>query len=354
MTVLHLVVPDGVDDPARPSGGNTYDRRLRGGLLATAWDVREHAVAGRWPRPRGGDLGALARVIADVPDGALTLVDGLIASAAPGVLVPGAARLRLVVLVHMPLEDDGEAAVLDAASAVVTTSRWTRERLLARYPLRPERVHVAEPGVDPAPPAPGTGTGGALLCVAAVTPDKGHEVLLGALARVADEPWRCDCVGPLDRDAGFAAAVRRQAAADGIAGRVTFRGPLAGDELDRAYQAADVTVLASRAETYGMVVTEALARGLPVIASGVGGVPEALGRTPGGRLPGLLVPPGDAVALAGALREWLRDAGLRHRLRESARERRTALPGWAQTADRVAHAVREAAQLDHAATGRAR
>ena len=83
--------------------------------------------------------------------------------------------------------------------------------------------------------------------------------------------------------------------------RIHFAGPLVGADLDAAYADADLFVLPSRAETYGMVVTEALARALPVLATDVGGVPEALGRAPRRQPSRPLVPPGDPVVLAGAL-----------------------------------------------------
>jgi glycosyltransferase involved in cell wall biosynthesis len=339
VTEVHVIVPEGIDDPARPSGGNTYDRRVCEGLAALGWAVREHAVPGAWPRP--GDLAALARALRRIPDGAVVLLDGLVASAAPEVLVPHARRLRQVVLLHMPLGDRDEAQVLAAAAAVVTTSAWTRDRLRERYGLPAGRVHVARPGADAAALAPGTAAGGELLCVAAITPIKGHDVLLGALATMAGLPWRCACVGSLDRDRAFADGVRRRAR--GLRGRVRFTGPRTGAALDRAYAAADLLVLPSRAETYGMVVTEALARGVPVIASDVGGVREALGDGPG-----LLVPPGDPVALAAALRAWLEDAGLRERLRSAARERRESLQGWETTAAAVAGVLERAALLEGA------
>ena len=199
-----------------------------------------------------------------------------------------------------------------------------------------DRVHVAEPGVDAADLANGTETGEALLCVAAVTFDKGHDVLLDALATMTDLSWRCECVGSLERDAAFVEDLRRRSVDGGLGDRVGFPGPRTGADLDRTYAAADVMVLASRAEAYGMVVIEALARGLPVVATDVGGLTEALGQGTAATRPGLLVPPDDPGALGAALRAWLGDAELRGRLRRAARERRKSLSRWSTTASVIA------------------
>ena len=355
MTDLHVIVPDGIDDPARPSGGNTYDRRVCQGLTTLGWTVRVHAVAGDWPAPGPAGHAALSRAVARIPEDAVVLLDGLVACAAPEVLVPQARWLRQVVLVHMPLGHrpppgtepevrTREREVLAAAAAIITTSAWTRRRLIELYALPADRMHVAEPGVDEAGLAPGTAAGGALLCVAAVTPDKGHDVLLDALSATADLAWRCACVGSLDRDAAFAEEVLRRAGTNGLDGRVRFAGPQTGTDLDRAYAEADLLVLASRAETYGMVVGEALARGVPVLAGDVGGVPEALGHAQDGTRPGLLVAPDDAAALGAALRRWLRDAGLRERLRAAARGRRASLRGWPATSSAVSAVLEEVAR----------
>jgi glycosyltransferase involved in cell wall biosynthesis len=340
-TTAYVVLPEGVDDASRPSGGNVYDRRITRGLTGTGWTVHEHGVPGGWPWPDAAACAALSRVFASIPDDAVVLVDGLIASAAPAVLVPESRRLRLVVLVHMPLgagptasppdAHRSEGAVLSAASCIVTTSRWTRSLLLNRYGLPAHKVHVVEPGVDSAELSHGTPSGGQLLCVAAVTPVKGHDVLLAALATLTDLAWMCTCVGSLDRDPEFTARVRRLADHQGIGDRVLFVGPQAADRLGTTYAESDLLVVASRAETYGMVVTEALARGLPAVASAVGGLPESLGRGSDGSVPGLLVPVDDPDALAEALRRWLVDGALRDRLREAARERRAVLVGWSTT-----------------------
>ena len=97
-----MVVPDGIDDPRRPSGGNVYDRRVCRGLVALGWSVQEHTVPGRWPRPDAPARSAVAAALARIPSGSVVLVDGLVASVVPEVLEPEAGRLRLVVLLHMP------------------------------------------------------------------------------------------------------------------------------------------------------------------------------------------------------------------------------------------------------------
>jgi glycosyltransferase involved in cell wall biosynthesis len=354
-TSVHVVVPEGVDDPARPSGGNSYDLRICGGLADLGWVVHQHAVPGSWPRPDPAARAELAAVVSGIPDAAVVLIDGLIASTAPEVLVPEADRLRLTLLVHMPLGNGGsggnvaeerlrERTVLSAAVAVFTTSGWTRRWLLDTYDLLPGRVHVAEPGVDSADLAPGTAAGGELLCVAAVAPHKGHDVLFKALGALTDLPWHCVCAGSLGRDSAFVDSLTRRAKEGGFDDRVQFAGACVGADLDAAYAAADLLVLASHAETYGMVVAEALARGLPVVATEVGGLPETLGDAADGCRPGVLVPPGDSAALAAALRDWLADSGLRQRLRQAARSRRTALSDWSVTSVRVSRVLAEVAQ----------
>ena len=351
MRSVHVVVPDGIDDPRRPTGGNTYDRHLCRELGRLGWSVHARAVPGFWGQPGAESFAALEQSIRQIPDREAVLLDGLIASTAPEVMATHAQRLRLVVLVHMPLgdrpPDDGarerEAAALRAAASVVTTSAWARRRLLDLYGLEDGKVQVAEPGAEPAEPATGTGAGGALLCIGAVSTEKGHDVLLEALESISDLSWRCECVGSLERDPPFAEWVRRRAQDAGLGDRLSFTGTRVGSDLDRSYASADLLVHASRAETYGLVITEGLARGLPVVAADVGGVPEAVGRSETGDLrPGVLVPPEDPAALGGALREWLADSELRAVLRGAARERRDTLPRWSATASVVARVLTEA------------
>jgi glycosyltransferase involved in cell wall biosynthesis len=347
--IVHRMV-----DPEAPSGGDTYQRRLCDGLVEAGWTVAERAVPGAWPRPAAADREALAGALAAIPGSGVALLDGLVAGAAPEVVAAEAGRLRLVVLVHLPLGEQtwlppAEAAELDArerrtlqaATAVVATSAWAGRRLVAHHRLAADRVRVATPGVAAAPLAPGTEAGSRLLCVAAVTPVKGQDRLVKALARIADLPWTCDCVGGWEP--GYVDRVRELVHSHRLADRIRLPGSRTGAELAATYAAADLLVLASQVETYGMVVTEALARGLPVVATDVGGVREALGEAPGGARPGLLVPPADPAALAGALRRWLEQADLRRRLRAAARARRGTLAGWDATVRAVAKVLEELA-----------
>ena len=310
---VHAVLPAGIDDPTRPSGGNVYDRRVLDGLRRLGWPVVEHEVGGDWPRPVLSDLARLSLLLDRLPDGSLLLVDGLVASGAASVLPAASTRLAVVVLLHMPLgPGPAEETVLSSAAAVLTTSEWARAQVRSWYGVR--RVYAVRPGTDRSPLATGSGTGSALLCVAGVHPGKGHDLLLDALSRLGDRPWTLLCAGSLDLDPAFATDLQNQVYARRWERRVTFAGPLVGRTLRAAYEQADLVVLPSRSESFGMVVTEALAHGLPVVATRVGGVPEALGRAPGGTLPGLLVAPDDPSALADGLARWLDERYLRERL----------------------------------------
>ncbi|SER99381.1 Glycosyltransferase involved in cell wall bisynthesis [Lentzea albida] len=312
---MHFVLPADVADPGSPSGGNVYDLRVSAGLERVL-------VAGDWPRP--SDPTALEQALAAIPRGDVVLLDGLVSCGLPEVVVPHTRRLEIVVLVHLPLADETgldpataaflnekEGQVLRAASAVVATSPTAARDIRTRHGL--DHVHVVVPGTDPAPLAHGTDGVHHLLCVASITPRKGHDLLVRALRRI-DRDWRLTCVGP------HRPFLRELPHDD----RVSFPGPLAGEALTSAYVGADLFVLASRAETYGMVVTEALAHGLPVIASAV---PDALGDG------GLLFPTEDENALEAALTRWFEDQQFRSELRRKALARRAVLSTWDESTE---------------------
>ncbi len=346
---VHVIVPEGFDDPGQPTGGNIYDRRVCVGLAEAGWEVLVATVPAAWPLPGSGARADLARVVSAIPDGETVLIDGLIASSAAAQLLPHTGRIRMTVLLHMPLAtavdthhdasaERSERAVLCAAAGVIVTSEWTRWQVLTRYPIPGRRVHVARPGADRVaiPPRP---VRGHLICVGVLSRHKGQDLLVEALADLADRDWHCVLAGSLDRDPDFVEHLRTRITRLGYDHRVRLSGVLTGAALSHAYTTADLLVAPSRSETYGMTVTEALARGLPVIAAAVGGLPEALGFAADGTRPGQLIPPGDPAALAAALGDWLGDGSYRHRLRAAVRERQSTLGGWDQTTQEIANAL---------------
>ena len=346
---VQVIVPEGFDDPGQPTGGNIYDRRVCAGLAEAGWDVLVTTVAGAWPIPGPGACADLARTVSAIPDGAAVLIDGLIASPAAAQLLPHTSRIRMTVLLHMPLatvlDTDHDASaqrservVLRAATGVVATSEWTRQQILTRYAIPARQVHVARPGVDRVA-APARPVRGHLICVGVLSPHKGQDLLVEALADLPERHWHCVLAGPLDRYPDFVEQLQARITRLGYGHRVRLTGVLTGAALTHAYSTADLLVAPSRSETYGMTVTEALAHGLPVIAATVGGLPEALGSTADGTRPGQLVPPGDPAALAAALGDWLGDERHRDRLRAAARQRRLTLPGWDRTTQEVVNAL---------------
>jgi glycosyltransferase involved in cell wall biosynthesis len=346
---VHTVVPDGFDDPGQPTGGNIYDRRICAGLARAGWDVLVTTVAGAWPVPGSGARADLARIVSAIPDGETVLIDGIIASPAAAQLLPHAGRIRMTVLLHMPLAtvldtrqdapaQRSERLVLRAAAGVVVPSEWTRQQVLARYALPAHRVHVARPGVDQVA-ALARPVRGQLICVGVLGRHKGQDLLVEALAGLAERDWHCVLAGSLDRDPDFVNQLQARITHLGYGHRIRLAGVLTGAALNHAYTTADLLVVPSRSETYGMTVTEALAHGLPVIAAAVGGLPEALGSAADGTRPGQLVPPGDPAALAAALGDWLGDERHRHRLRAAVRQRQPTLRGWEQTTQEIANAL---------------
>ncbi len=347
MPPITFVVPGRIDTR---TGGYAYDRRVVAGLRRRGWHVDVREVSAAFPFPDRAARDELAAVLAAAPAGTVAVVDGLAFGAVPEEAERAAERLHLVALVHHPLACEtglgpDRAAALDAserrallsARRVIATSRATAGGL-QEMGVPPERIDVVEPGTDPAAPASGSADGRThLLAVGAVVPRKGHEVLVDALASLPRDGWVLTCVGSLARDPATAARVRARIESAGLQEQVHLAGEIDEAALARCYDEADVFVLPAFHEGYGMAVAEALARGLPVVATPTGGIPELVGREAG-----LIVPPGDPAALAAALSRVVTDGGLRARLAAGARTVRRRLSSWDEAAERVARVLERA------------
>lgn len=339
-------------DPGQRTGGYVYDARMVVELRRQGWRVTVLGLEGRFPLADQMARQSLTQALSTLPDNARVVIDGLAMGNLPDEVECHAERLQIIALVHHPLADetgldvarqrvlrDSETRALAAARRVVVTSHYTA-RALRDYHVPVERIRVAEPGVDKAALASGALDHEAsslpwrLLCVATLTPRKGLGLLVEALTGLTDRPWVCEIVGSYERDTGYAATLMAEARRLGLAERVSFVGERNDEDLAAAYRQADLFVFPSLYEGYGMVVTEALSRGLPVITTTGGALVDTLPREAG-----IAVPPGKADALREALSYWMDDAGVRHRLRCGALRAREELADWQQAGKRFAAAL---------------
>ncbi len=352
---IHLVVPGSLD---QRTGGYIYDARMMAGLQRLGWRVIVHNLAGEFPDPDDRARASLTRTLDALPDHARVLIDGLAMAGLPEPVRAHSKRLWILAMVHHPCADETgldqrqrarfatlEREALGACDGVLVTSGFTASRMEA-FGVHEARVRAVQPGTDPAPPAKGGGSEDppGLLCVASVIPRKGQDVLVRALARLREARWSCVCAGSLTRAPVYAREVQQQAWAAGLADRITFVGECEPDALNALYDSSSVFVLPSHYEGFGIALTEALSRGLPVISTTGGAIPYTVPADAG-----VLVPPGDDEALAEALGELLPDArrggsrnnalARRATLGAAARRHAACLPSWDQAAAAFAEAI---------------
>lgn len=359
-----------------PTGGYRYDRRMARALEPLGWRVEPLSLGGAYPAPGAADRDAARAALARLPDGEIVLADGLAYGALPELARAEAMRLGWIALVHHPLHLESgldparaehlrrsEAEALRWARRVIVTSARSVGDLRA-LGVPGAGITVIEPGTDPGgggspgaggapargePPPAGSDAAlearhARLLCVASLTPRKDHASLLQALARLAerlpDLAWRLDLVGSEQRDPATARALRRLATDLGLDGHLHWHGEIDEARLQRLYRRAGLFVLPSRHEGYGMAVAEALAHGLPVIASDAGALVDTLPADAG-----LHPRAGDVAALTAALRRWFDEPGLRRACRAGAIRAAARLPRWPEQALKLA-AVLDAVRRD--------
>src|SRR5688572_29524437 len=349
-----FVVPG---DIQTPTGGYIYDREIVAGLTERGWRIGVHALDASFPSPTPPALRAARATFAGLADGSVVVIDGLALPGLDRLLADEAKRLALVALVHHPValetgldpieaERYGalERSALGYVRRVITTSQWTA-RTLAADGVPIAQLRVVEPGVDrrktrgSSDPKSTTMPGAPsdllhLLCVGTLTPRKGHAVLLEALNEIRDRHWHLSCAGSLLRDAPTVAAIQHQIDRFSLRKRVSLLGDLDRDALERQYARADVFVLPSHLEGYGMALAEAIAFGLPVVSTTAGAIPETVPANAS-----ILVAPGDSRALAKALSSVLDDPARRAALGANARAARASLPTWATAATKFAAAL---------------
>jgi glycosyltransferase involved in cell wall biosynthesis len=329
-----FVVPG---DLATPTGGYAYDRRIIAELRALGWQMQVLDIGEGFPRPTAAARSAAHRSIAALAAEHPIVIDGL----AFGVLAEEARALApgrsLVALVHHPLALESglsaaqsatlrasECAALACARHVVVTSPSTAQLLRADYAVAPQQLSIVRPGTDRvAVTSRAGGATVALLAVGSVVPRKGYDLLVAALAKISDLDWHLTIAGDRERSHE----------------RVRFAGAVPTPQLMGLYAAADLFVLPSRFEGYGMAYAEAIAHGLPVVGTRAGAIPDTV---PAGA--GVLVPPDDVGALAAVLRHLIGSPSERDRLAAGARAAAATFPSWPDSAALFARVLEQVAQ----------
>ncbi|MCZ8316255.1 glycosyltransferase family 4 protein [Phreatobacter sp.] len=342
-------------DLATPTGGYRYDREVLARASAHGVEFDHLPLPGSFPFPPQDDLLRTAGLLVSQPADRVVLVDGLAYGALPESICLSV-KSPIVALVHHPLALESglaadtaarlkasEAAALVHARRIVVTSRITGRILTEDYAVPADRITVAEPGTAPAPRATGSGRPEpTILTVGAISARKGYDVLVAALARLQGEAWRLIIAGATDRAPEVHAALREAIRHHGLEARVTLTGAISDAEIDALYAQADLFVMPSRYEGYGMVLAEAMARGLPIITTTGGAAAETV---PDGAA--VKVPPDDALALSAALSRLIQSPRMRADLAARSFEAGRTLPGWDDTARIVATVVAELATGTH-------
>lgn len=318
------------------SGGYEYDRRIVTSLRATGHEVGIHELAGQHPLADNAARESAQAIWASLDRHAAIVIDGLGLPSFAG-LESAFAERGVVVLNHHPL---GLETGLDAATSitlteiersltqqarhVITTSTTTEKTIISLFGIAPERITVIEPGTEDAPRSTGSGTGRInVLSIGSLIPRKGHDVLMQAMAQLFDLDWHLTIAGSAGHDPVHAQMLMALPASLGITDRVTFPGAMSGVPLADLWLHADVFALATYYEGYGMVIAEALKRGLPVAVCGGGAAGQLL--TPES---GVVCPPGDVVQLSKALRRLIFDGPLRQSMADAAWLSGQTLPDW--------------------------
>ncbi len=353
MTALRAVfaIPG---DLATRTGGYIYDSRVMELLPECGIEPVHLRLPASFPFPDEADLTATQDALSAVPAGQVLVADGLAYGALPAALTQ-AIRARIIALCHHPLGLEAglgdaqrahlietERQALSVAAHVIVTSATTARTLIADFAVPKSKITIAEPGTDRTTRAHGSGGSPVILAVGSIVPRKGYDVLVSALSEIPDLDWRLVIAGSPDRAPGYVAALREQIASAGLAGRINLAGEVDEEEVARLYDGADIFTSASHYEGYGMVLSEALARGLPMVVTTGGAaaqtVPDAAA---------VKVPPGDATALAQGLRTLLSDEPLRRKLGEKAWAAARHLPRWEDAAEAIARVIRAVSGKHH-------
>ena len=333
-------------DLAALTGGYAYDRRVIDGLQTLGWQVQLISLGEGYPFPSKEQLDKAASLLLGLELGVPMLVDGLALGVLPDLVLLLAARHPLIGLVHHPLAlesglrpdqvkalQESEKKSLVHVKRVVANSPKTARDLTGFYGVPDRYVSVVLPGTDRSATAqtpqliPKQSSGPVqLLSVGAVIPRKGFHVLAEALHPLSSLSWTLTIAGDVTRDTHAFAHLQEVIRRCSLENRIHVLGAVSDLELQKLYTTSDVFVLASLYEGYGMVLAEAMANGLPIVATTGGAIADTVPKQAG-----VLVKPGNVAALSDAIRLLVEDADHRSVLAQGARLAAQQQPTWKES-----------------------
>ncbi|MEL6464031.1 MAG: glycosyltransferase family 4 protein [Pseudomonadota bacterium] len=341
MTEAVFAIPG---DKDRRTGGFIYEARVLQEMNLIGCVTRHLQLPGSFPDPTQADMATTLADLNAVPAHQPIILDGLVFGS---IDVDGLVRIEapVIAMVHHPLGLEtglapkraafllkNEAAALRHVDHVIVPSDETARVLCRDLEADANKITVAAPGFDRPEVSRQPTDPPLVLSVGLLAPRKGHDILLAALGRLRDLAWQAKIVGQA-HDPDYAARLHHLRDDLGLSRRVQFAGEVGQRTLTSHFNTASAFVLATRYEGYGMVLSEAMQFGLPVVSCRVGAVPDTVGDA------GLLVPPDDPTALADAVRSILQDRATAKELSRRAAERSATLPYWSETAGVFAKVV---------------
>ncbi|MEM7289483.1 MAG: glycosyltransferase family 4 protein [Pseudomonadota bacterium] len=341
-----FIIPGDINTP---SGGYRYDRNILSEWNTAGVEHQFLSLDGDFPFPAREDADDCMGHIEHISHHEVAVIDGLAGGVLPEFVEELSRHMPVVALVHHPLFlENGisqqqakqlkasEQQALRHVKHVVTTSESTNKLVHEIFDYPEQQITAIMPGVERLVIAKPSGKPGLkLLCVGAVIERKGHRFLLEALSQLKHLDWEIDCVGKTDTDPALFKSLEDLASTKGLTERIRFHHSVSEDALLGFYGEADVFVLPSLFEGYGMAYAEAIVSGIPVIGTTAGAITKTVPETCG-----ILVTPGDSTHLAAALKKLISDADLREALRMATHREAPNFPNWNEQAAKFANLLK--------------
>lgn len=342
-----FVIPGDINTP---TGGYRYDREIVSRWQSMDVEVEVISLKGNYPFPREEEILLASKILQEKQNFDVYIFDGLAGGVLPNVMEELSGVKPVIALIHHPLFLESgldeanqkmlrakEAVGLKHVRAVITSSQTTKETVADVFQFPTGQIHAVDPGVERAPFSVGSGSPTVnILSIGTISERKGHDVLLKALSGLTDLNWRLDLVGSAEFNPKLLNDLKVLTGEGRIENQVVFHGALEPEQVEELYHHADLFALASRYEGYGMVYSEAIVRGLPVLGTTAGAIPQTVPKDCG-----LLVEPDDVEAAQAALRQLIVSADLRAKLSAAAKNAEPDFPTWERSAEMFLNYVRQ-------------